>query len=338
MKTVIALTLLSLILGTNTTIQGQVDKQIIIEHFTNTLCSVCATKNPDLNSNLENHPEVIHISYHPSSPYSACLLNQHNVSGNDDRTNQYNIYGATPRIVIQGEVISPNQDFADANLFTDYENESSPILLNTFVDSVTIDSVYISVVAKTVSAITDNNPLLYIALIEDTLYYNAPNGENVHYGVFRKSLNGNQGQQVIIPNIIGDSVVFKFKSSNHADWNLNHLAAVSLLQDNNDLSLLQSSISGIVHLNNSSIREQEGDEGFDVHFNPQTNVLTILSEDCRGFAYYEIISITGQVVQRGNLNGNLNYVVLSQIANGIFLIRLIKNDQEGYSKAVKFLK
>lgn len=337
MKTAIIFTLLVLTFGADI-VRGQVEKQIIIEHFTNTLCSVCAAKNPDLNDNLENHPEVIHISYHPSSPYSACLLNQHNVSGNDDRTNQYGIYGATPRIVIQGEVISPNQDFADANLFANYENEFSPILLNTFIDSVTIDSVYVSVVVKTVSAITSNNPLLYVGLIEDTLYYNAPNGESIHYGVFRKPLNGNQGQQVTVPNIIGDSIVFKFKSSNHADWNLNRLAAFGILQDNSNLSVIQSSISGIVHVNNSSIQEQEGDEGFDVHFNPQTNVLTILSEDCRGFVSYEIISITGQVVQRGSLNSNLNYVVLSQITNGIFLIRLVKKDQEGYSKALKFLK
>lgn len=158
---------------------AQVEQQVVLEHFTNTKRSVCASssKNPALNSNLQNHPNVIRITYHPSSPYSTCIFNQHNVSGNDDRTNQYSIYGATPRLVIQGEVISPNQNFSDANLFSDYYGELSPVLLNVFIDSVTNDSTYVKVVATTVATLTSTNSVLYLVLRRGLSIITHPTGK-----------------------------------------------------------------------------------------------------------------------------------------------------------------
>ena len=34
--------------------EAQVPKKVIVEHFTNTLCSVCASRNPGFYSNLNN--------------------------------------------------------------------------------------------------------------------------------------------------------------------------------------------------------------------------------------------------------------------------------------------
>jgi hypothetical protein len=51
--------------------QGQVAKKIIVEHFTNTKCSICASRNPGFHTNLSANPTVQSISIHPSSPYST---------------------------------------------------------------------------------------------------------------------------------------------------------------------------------------------------------------------------------------------------------------------------
>lgn len=337
MKTVQLLLLTILISTVNVTL-GQVPKQVILEHFTNTKCSVCGIKNPDLNTNLSNNEDVIRISYHPSSPYATCVFNQHNVNGNDDRTNQYGVYGGTPVLVIQGSY-NQTTNFGDPALFDNYYGEESPILLNTYIDSITIDSTYVKVVATTVAPLSlVESYSLYAGLAEDTIYYNAPNGETSHYNVFRTALNGNQGTSTSLNSTIGDSVILYFKTRNHVDWNLGNLTAFSVLQSTTDLSVLQSSISSKVALNNSYVSEQSGEEGFELHFNGTSEILSILKENCQRFDNYEIVSINGQIIQQGSLTGNLTYIGVSKMPQGIYLVRLSNKQAQTSSKAVKFVK
>ena len=109
---------------------AQVPKKVVVEHFTNTRCSICASKNPGFYQNLKNHPEILHMSVHPSSPYSNCQLNNHNPSENDDRTKYYNQYGATPRFTIQGNNVSGSQDVSKPSLFTPYTGQTSEAGIN----------------------------------------------------------------------------------------------------------------------------------------------------------------------------------------------------------------
>ena len=102
----------------NLSSKAQVPKKVIVEHFTNTVCSVCASKNPGFYTNLKNQQGVIHLAVHPSSPYTSCILSKHNVSENDARTNYYGVYGATPRLAIQGVVIASNANYSSAAIFT----------------------------------------------------------------------------------------------------------------------------------------------------------------------------------------------------------------------------
>ena len=86
---------------------------MLVEHFTNTYCSVCASKNHGFYANLWRYPQVWHVAYHPSSPYAACPLSMANVPENDARTNYYGVYGGTPRLVIQGAVVT-STNYADS--------------------------------------------------------------------------------------------------------------------------------------------------------------------------------------------------------------------------------
>src|SRR5260221_7207968 len=78
---------------------AQVAKKIIVEHFTNTDCSICAALDPGFYANLNAHPGVLHLSIHPSAPYPNGLLYKQNATANDARTNYYGVYGSTPRLV-----------------------------------------------------------------------------------------------------------------------------------------------------------------------------------------------------------------------------------------------
>jgi len=106
---------------------AQVPKKIMVELFTNTRCGICSSKNPQFFTNLDNlnNPNIFHIAYHPSSPYSNCLFSMHNPSENDGRTNYYNNYGSTPKLVIQGEKVPGSTSFGSATMFDNYVDQMS---------------------------------------------------------------------------------------------------------------------------------------------------------------------------------------------------------------------
>lgn len=123
-------TLLLLFFGLSSQLFSQVPGNILVEHFTNTKCSVCASRNPGFQANLNAHPAVKLLSIHPSAPYSTCLLSQQNTADNDARTNYYGVYGGTPRLVINGTVISASVNYGAASVFTPFENLTKSFQIN----------------------------------------------------------------------------------------------------------------------------------------------------------------------------------------------------------------
>ena len=128
---------------------SQVPKKVVVEHFTNTKCSVCASRNPGFYTNYYAQTGVIHLAVHPSSPYSACVLSQHNAAENDARTNYYGIYGSTPRLVIQGVVISSGANYSSASIFTPYLGQQSPASIKIVQSKYGNDSIRSRIVIKT---------------------------------------------------------------------------------------------------------------------------------------------------------------------------------------------
>lgn len=70
------LSVLVLLLSGLTVFAQQVPKKVLVAHFTNTRCSVCASRNPGFFNNLDNqnNGDLIHIAYHPSRPYNSNLI------------------------------------------------------------------------------------------------------------------------------------------------------------------------------------------------------------------------------------------------------------------------
>jgi thiol-disulfide isomerase/thioredoxin len=82
--------------------QINVQKFVLIEHFSNTWCPICAGRNPDFYALVQKYSKNIHqISIHPPYPYSGCPLYQYNKAENQERANYYNIQG-TPALVLNG--------------------------------------------------------------------------------------------------------------------------------------------------------------------------------------------------------------------------------------------
>ena len=218
---------------------AQVNRNIVVEHFTNTRCGICSSRNPGFYQNLNNQEGIIHLSIHPSSPYPNCVLNQHNSSENDARTNYYNVYGSTPKLTIQGTNISAGTNYGSPTIWDPFLNQTSPVSIN-IEQQKQNDLIKAKVTLQTEEAHNLEGLKLFIALAEDTVFYNAPNGENLHFDVFRKALPDVNGFEVELPQNIGETIAFNVEMVPDEDWDLERMFVIAILQRDAEKEVIQS--------------------------------------------------------------------------------------------------
>ncbi len=207
---------------------AQVPQTTIVEHFTNTSCGVCAGTNGTIYTTLQNYNSALHISFHPSAPYTSDFFSQQNKAENDGRTNYYGIFGATPRLVLNGVSTtsgSLNAGLSNTNSLTsNFSIQLTQVQFGT--DSFTVDCII-----KKVAADTNTTAMLFTATAEDTVNQATNNGETVHYNVFRKTLSAITGNTITLPTTIGDSIVQTYNYKAGAAWTTTH--AIAILQKSN---------------------------------------------------------------------------------------------------------
>ncbi len=320
---------------------AQVPQKVVVEHFTNTRCSFCASRNPGFYTNINNFPEVIHLSIHPSSPYSNCLFNMHNVSENDGRTNYYGVYGdGTPRLVIQGNVISGGADYSDSTLFTDALGQTSPASIKITSNMIGNDSVAIMVNIKTEATHPQNTLSLFAAIAEDTIDYSAPNGEKFHYDVFRQSLFNVTGNSFVLPATIGDSILFTATVAINSEWNPDALEAIVMVQDSISKEVLQAEKYAIPMIADTSgggttttFIQNKNSHSITIYPNPVKNVLHINMLDIVN-ATVNVYNILGEVViTPTTLETHLD---VSGLKAGIYFVQII--DEQNKYFIEKFTK
>lgn len=304
-------------------LMAQVPKKSVVEHFTNSNCSVCASRNPGFYANLNRQANVLHLAVHPSSPYSSCRLYQQNGAANDARTNYYGIYGGTPRLVINGSVIPSGNDYAANSLFTPFINQTSPVSIRIEQRKFGVDSVQSKIIIKTVSANNLNSASLFVSLAENTVNYSGNNGESIHYDVFRKSLTAATGQSITIPRAIGDSVVVVLSSPSNAVWNFNKIYTLAILQETASKSLIQAEASSVYTLENAQAIKFDKPQIFP---NPVESILNLQfkGSEPRTCALFDL---SGVEVLKKELNNQQEVSLnLSSLASGIYTLKVTNKD------------
>ena len=293
-------TLFSLVLST-AVLSGlaQVDQKIIAEHFTNTKCSACASRNPGLITNFKNNPEVIHISFHPSRPYSTCVLNNHNGSENDERTKYYNIFGGTPQLTLNGVVHSGS--FNPSSIFDPYKGKTAAIDISSSIVSQGTDSLNIKVMISTKATHSFGTEKIGIFVVEDTVFYDAPNGEKQHYNVFRKALSDVKGDDIMLSNTIGNIDIISFSIADHKDWDIQRMRVVTILQKSSDKSVIQAAQSPVVKAGFVSKVEEavnSSESSVLVYPNPTTGNFYVDGLSSVNFRY-SLIDLVGKTILNG---------------------------------------
>jgi len=209
---------------------AQVAKNIIVEHFTNTVCSICSNRNPGFYENLNKQEGVLHISYHPSRPYSSCVLHQHNEEENDGRTKYFNVYGGTPRLVIQGEVIAGGADYTKNALFEPYQTQTSPVSIaieQTIIENYGME---VNIAIKNEMELDSTDMKIFAGIAEKVVEYNAPNGEKQHFDVFRKAYTAVEGNPIRLEKTEGSIAELSYIVVPDESWVLDQIFCYVILQ------------------------------------------------------------------------------------------------------------
>ncbi|MEL7534135.1 MAG: T9SS type A sorting domain-containing protein [Bacteroidota bacterium] len=305
-----------------TSLFAQVPRTIVVEHFTNTRCGICASRNPAFLNNVNSQDSVLHLTFHPSAPYSSCIHSLHNPSGNDTRTNFYGVYGGTPRLVIQGEVVSAGANYGSSAIFDPYRSATSPASLR-IEQNKDADSLRVRVIVKTEEAHSLGNLRLMVAAVEDTIFYQAPNGESEQLNVFRRALGDVEGDPWVLPTNVGDSIVFTATIANHPDWDVDHIYVMAILQDESSKEILQASASAVSDDNltmTTSVESELGSISFEYFPNPVQDMLNVRLLDSRE-AEVSLYRLTGQMIMKKSFTQETQ-LDFSELASGIYLLQL----------------
>lgn len=319
--------LLLLALFTSSLSFSQVTNQLVVEHFTNTNCPICGSRNPGLFTNLDNNnTDVLHISYYPSRPYSDCKLHLDNPSENDDRTRFYGLYGSTPQIAIQGEAQSrPN--FNNASLFDSYRGGSQPYTLTTKYET-TKDSIIVEVVLAA-QGISNIDVKLYTIVVEDTVFYRGRNSEGEHYNVFRKALTDIEGDPIKTALIVGDSLVYRYSVALKSSWDADRMYALAMVQDPMTKEVYQASKGKedkLVIVSTPSALESQNVQVYPSYVNRFVQVSGLEQ------GTFEVFNLQGQQLLQGNINGRID---LATLPKGMYLIQLSNGEQTLSRKVIK---
>jgi hypothetical protein len=273
----------------------------------------------------------MHMAVHPSRPYASCVLSQHNPTENDDRAKYYGIFGGTPRVVVQGEAKPVSQNFGAKSLYSDELGDSSAIGISLTTLKKNADSLVVRVVLRVTEnhSLTDMN--LYIAAAEDTVFYNAPNGEKTHYNVFRKVLIN---QSVQLPSAVGDSIVLFARTDMDSDWEAERMFAIAMLQNSSTKSMEQVEWSKGQEAEQTTLSVAKQEKyAYQVYPNPATSIL-YLSAMSSGNTEYRVLNLEGQTVLSGAFISEAQ-ISLEGLKSGMYFISLASYQEQTVYRFMK---
>ncbi len=295
---------------------SQSPRAVLVEHFTNTRCSICASKNPAFYQTLSGYPQILHIAFHPSSPYSQCQFSLQNPTENDSRTKYYGVYGATPQIVVNGKVQPPSTPLINSSTITQALQATSPIEILTIEKQISADSIFVTIVVKTTDVHSLSNLRLFAGVAENPVNYSAPNGEKIHHDVFRKALTAIAGNPIQLPSL-KDSIVINFGYTIKNDWNSKNVYTIAYIQREDTKEVLNASKSTRIGSNPNSVLE-DMETNISITPNPVGNQLQITSAFLSIESAYSIYDALGSKVDEGVLTTST--LDVSFLSTGIYYL------------------
>lgn len=227
---------------------AQVQKRVLVEHFTQASCPPCAAQNPAFNAMLfDNWEKLVTIKYQTSWP-GFDPMNEQNPGEVQSRVDYYGVTGV-PNVIMGGTLDAGTAGQATVGQIDDLHAEMTPIEMEmTHSVSADLDSMFITAVVRNVSAeaFEPGNAVTHISIVEQELIFPEPPGstdELDFYNVMRKMLPDANGTALgAIP--AGDSTILEFAVAlPDYIYDYSQLGAIGWVQNNSSQEVYQSDIS-----------------------------------------------------------------------------------------------
>ncbi len=321
--------LFAAILG-ETTGQTLAKKYLLIEHFTNSRCSVCASRNPAFYTAIAQFPnDVHHVSIHPPIPYSNCVFYQANPTENDARKTFYGVDG-TPTIFLNGiKNVASGALITTAKIQT-YQNKTSPLYLKVVLTG-TGDQRNAQIDAFSLAQIPGGNLRLFVMAVEKAVNYAAPNGETLHQDVMRDILTASTGD-VFTPAAAGGKVSFNFNFTIPATWIASEIFVLAFVQNIDTEDVLNSG-TNLDPVFTDAI-EPIDNQKITLSPNPASDVLQVISENEK-LESVEVFDAAGRVVLQQNFSENRANLDVEKFSPGVYFVKIRTAAGVFYGKLLK---
>jgi hypothetical protein len=297
-------------------------KYVLLEHFTNSRCSICASKNPAFFTLIDQYPnDVHHLSIHPSVPYSNCLIYLANPTQNNARTAFYGVNG-TPRVALNGTLVPVASQLLPTATLQAALGQESPIALEVQ-EAGAAPTKTAAVTVRVYGNVPAGNYKLFAAVAESTVNYASPNGEAKHHDVFRAMLTNIDGDNITLP-ATGGSTTFNFTYNYTAPngWtsNFDSLYVLAFVQNAATKEILNSGTRFDPVF--TDIREAAAPQSVRIQPNPATDEASVLLPG-EQVERVEVYSIGGSLMQTTfSTQADLVRIPVSALAPGIYLVRI----------------
>ncbi|MEQ1744708.1 MAG: Omp28-related outer membrane protein [Saprospiraceae bacterium] len=310
-------------------------KYVLLEHFTNSRCSVCASRNPAFYTLIHQYPnEVRHISYHPAIPYNDCKIYLANTTQNNARTAAYGVFG-TPRVALNGNLVPIGNPLLPAATLQAAFGQQSPIAIEVE-ESGTAPNKTAIVTVRSFGDTPAGNYKLFVAVAERTVNYASPNGEQKHYDVFRSMLTSIDGDAITLP-VKGqsDNYTFSYTHTQPNGWpsNYDSLYVLAFVQNTSTQEVLNSG----TRFDPVFTDTDEAGEAQPVRIqpNPASEEATVLMPG-EQVARVEVFSISGGLVFSDNQEqADRVRLPVSALEPGIYVVRIVGKNGLYSGKFVK---
>lgn len=170
--------------------------KVLVEIFTNTSCIPCVAANQYLDAVTDTNIIIIrtHTTLYPNDPYYL-----YNTEDNGARQVYYNSANANPRAFLLGTFMG-NYNAANWTAALNTQLAATRVMgvsvNNTYDTTAKTGSLNIAITQS--SSIAETDLVYHVAITEDGLDYNAPNGETVFEQVLRDLVTGPNGEPITI--------------------------------------------------------------------------------------------------------------------------------------------
>lgn len=312
-------------------------KMILWERFTNTSCGPCAYAEPFNKTIIEaNAEKVLPIYTHVWWPSNQDPFYQSNTADAVARRNFYGFNGV-PSVFLDG---INNPDAMDENILSNslksLENYGSPLILKA--SGKVEKTVNLDVEIECAGGLLPGNYKIFIAVVENKLDFNAPNGETHFNHTLRKYYPSADGTAITLKK--GEKVSKNFSLELKDKWVLENCEVIVFVQNMTTKEVLQAAKMSeftSVESKNDVPTEYQLSQNYPNPFNPTTKISYSIPEE--GFVSLEVYNVLGQKIKilADELKTAGNYEVTfdaNEFTSGMYLYRLKVN---GYSEIKKMM-